>query len=337
MVGMKGKSKNQAHKKNLWRYDNDDDDLYGSSENSSAELAMTYPLPISRKYSAMTMAMNVREKEKERIKPRNKKQEEYIQLLEKTNPAIVLSVGPAGTGKTMIACHIGLRKLMDGEISKLILTRPAVSVEEQHGFLPGTLEEKMEPWLKPIYDIMYQYFSVPKVQQLIKNQVIEICPLAYMRGRTFENAWIIADEAQNMTPNQMLMLLTRIGNKSKMIITGDPNQHDRGFEINGLGDLIRRMKYYRETKIGMIEFTDEDVERHPIIRSILRLYKDKNKATHYVAHNNDMTITNEYRDTDTDVSTSAPLRTTPVLEEEYEDNNPDVDDFVLGEIELEEK
>lgn len=330
MVGMKGKSKNQAHKRNLWRYD-DDDDLYGSSGNSSADLAMTYPLPISRKFSAMTMAVNFKEKERERIKPRNKKQEEYIQLLEQLNPAIVLSVGPAGTGKTMIACHIGLRKLVDGEITKLILTRPAVSVEEQHGFLPGTLEEKMEPWLKPIYDIMYQYFSVPKVQQLIKNQVIEICPLAYMRGRTFENAWIIADEAQNMTPNQMLMLLTRIGHKSKMIITGDPNQHDRGFEINGLGDLIRRMKYYRETKIGMIEFADADVERHPIIRSILRLYKDKEKTSHNSTYNNDMVITNEYRDDG--------ARTAPVLEDDVEGfaDSHDAYDPVLGDLELEEK
>jgi phosphate starvation-inducible PhoH-like protein len=270
---MKGKSKNHAHKKHLWPMD--DDDLYGSSGNSSVDMAMTYPLAIQRKYSSITMAMSISHKEKERIKPRNPKQADYINLLESNNPAIVIAVGPAGTGKTMMACHIGLRKLVDNEITKLILTRPAVSVEEQHGFLPGTLEEKMEPWLKPIYDIMYQYFSVAKVQQLIKSQVIEICPLAYMRGRTFENAWIIADEAQNMTPNQMLMLLTRIGHKSKMIITGDVNQHDRGFEVNGLSDLIKRMKYYKESKIGMIEFTDAEVERHPIIKSILKLYKNK--------------------------------------------------------------
>ena len=318
---MKGKSKNQAHKRSLWRCE--EDDLYGSSGNSSSvDLAATYPLPISRKFSAMTMAMSFKERERAPLKARNKKQEEYIHLLESSNPAIVLSVGPAGTGKTMIACHIGLRKLVDGDIQKLILTRPAVSVEEQHGFLPGTLEEKMEPWLKPIYDIMYQYFSVTKVQQLIKNQVIEICPLAYMRGRTFESAWIIADEAQNMTPNQMLMLLTRIGHKSKMIITGDPNQHDRGFEVNGLNDLVLRMKHHRETKIGMIEFADSDVERHPIIRSILRLYKDKAKHGHH-----EMAITNEFREIDM-------KRTDPLLEDiVYEDAY----DPVLGDMDFEEK
>lgn len=273
-VGMKGKSKAHARKKHMWPID--DDDIYGSSydnDSSSADMAATYPLPINRKYSGIGLAFS--NKDKERIKPRNPTQAGYMNLLGPNNPSIVLAVGPAGTGKTMIACHIGLQKLVDNEISKLILTRPAVSVEEQHGFLPGTLEEKMEPWLKPIYDIMYQYFSVAKVQQLIKSQIIEICPLAYMRGRTFENSWIIADEAQNMTPNQMLMLLTRIGNKSKMIITGDPNQHDRGFEVNGLNDLIKRMRYYKDSKIGLVEFTENDVERHPIIKTVLKLYKNK--------------------------------------------------------------
>ncbi len=321
-VGMKGKSKNHAHKKHLWPMD-DDDDLYGSSGNSSLDLAMTYPLPISRKFSSITMSLSY--KEKERVKPRNPKQADYINLLESNNPAIVLAVGPAGTGKTMIACHIGLRKLVNEEITKLILTRPAVSVEEQHGFLPGTLEEKMEPWLKPIYDIMYQYFSVTKVQQLIKNQVIEICPLAYMRGRTFENAWIIADEAQNMTPNQMLMLLTRIGHKSKMIITGDINQHDRGFEVNGLSDLIKRMRYYKETKIGMVEFTDADVERHPIIRSILKLYKNKE-----LDHKRKLTTIDEVC-----VETSNNAHNNNNGDDE-EDEVASSDELVVGSIEIEE-
>lgn len=269
---MRGKTKNYARKKGMWPMD-DFEEKYDLSYDtaSSADFPMTYPM--TRKFSSVGMAYIQRDKE--RIKPRNAHQEDYMNLLEKPSPAIVLAVGPAGTGKTMIACHVGLHKLVNGEISKLVLTRPAVSVEEQHGFLPGTLEEKMEPWLKPIYDIMYQYFSVPKVQQMIKNQIIEICPLAYMRGRTFENAWIIADEAQNMTPNQMLMLLTRIGHNSKMIITGDPNQHDRGFEVNGLNDLIKRMKFHRDTKIGFVYFTENDVERHPIIKTILKLYKNK--------------------------------------------------------------
>lgn len=310
---MRGKTKNHARKKDMWPHDSDHDDFYDSNSSSSVELSMTYPM--TRKFSSAGMSAFHKEKEKERIKPRNPHQADYMNLLDMDAPAIVLAIGPAGTGKTMIACHVGLRKLVNGEITKMILTRPAVSVEEQHGFLPGTLEEKMEPWLKPIYDIMYQYFSVPKVQQLIKNQIIEICPLAYMRGRTFENAWIIADEAQNMTPNQMLMLLTRIGHKSKMIITGDPAQHDRGFEVNGLNDLLKRMRRYRENKIGLVHFTENDVERHPIIKSVLKLYKDQKKSTS--VHNEIVIDFTSSRDGDND-------------------DDIDDDDQIVGEIELEE-
>ena len=205
--------------------------------------------------------------------PVQREQIEYF-VREKSIPHLLFT-GPAGTGKTILACHLGLRKLQSGDVQKLILTRPAVSVEEQHGFLPGTLEEKMEPWLRPVYDVFYQYFSPQKLQSLIQKQVIEICPLAYMRGRTFENAWIIADEAQNMTPNQMLMLLTRIGNNSKMIITGDPKQHDRGFEQNGLTDFLQRYEEKKDkfsNEIMVVEFIYTDVERHPVIRKILGLY-----------------------------------------------------------------
>lgn len=305
---MRGKTKNSARKKDLWHTGSDheyiDDEFYDTPP-SSVDIPMTYPT--GRRF--VGVGMSYIQKEKEKIKPRNPHQTDYMNLLEKEKPAIVLAIGPAGTGKTMIACHIGLQKLVNNEISKIVLTRPAVSVEEQHGFLPGTLEEKMEPWLKPIYDVMYQYFSVQKVQQLIKNQVIEICPLAYMRGRTFEKAWIIADEAQNMTPNQMLMLLTRIGHNSKMIITGDPNQHDRGFEVNGLNDLLKRMKHHRDTKIGLVHFTENDVERHPIIKTILKLYKNKDDRL-IVVGKIDATIVNN--------------------DEEY------TDDQIVGEIELEE-
>jgi phosphate starvation-inducible PhoH-like protein len=207
------------------------------------------------------------------LKPRNKRQEDYLRELENDQTNIILAVGPAGTGKTMLPCHIAMRKLQNNEINKIIITRPAVSVEEQHGFLPGSLEEKMEPWLRPVLDIFYQYYSPQKVQKLIQQQTIEISPLAYMRGRTFEHSWIIADEAQNMTPNQMLMLLTRIGNHSKMIITGDPRQHDRGFEQNGLTDFLNRLKTKPTLEIQTIEFEHKDVERHKVISKILEMYQ----------------------------------------------------------------
>jgi phosphate starvation-inducible PhoH-like protein len=208
------------------------------------------------------------------LKPRNENQKLYMQYLEDVSYPIIIASGPAGTGKTMMPAHIAMQKLQNNDIQKIIITRPAVSVEEQHGFLPGTLEEKMEPWLRPVFDVFYQYATPTKIQKLMQNMTIEICPLAYMRGRTFEHSWIIADEAQNMTPNQMLMLLTRIGNHSKMIITGDERQHDRGFEHNGLKDFLERLKTKEDSVIEIkhIQFTYKDVERHKVIPKILKLY-----------------------------------------------------------------
>lgn len=311
---MKGKNKHHRRIRDL----DSEDELFGQSPSSSI-LMYDDNDHYGSSYASSMYAKDYREVA---IKPRNANQERYFKLLEAPSPAIVVSYGPAGTGKTMIACHIGIRNLQQGIVSKLVLTRPAVSVEEQHGFLPGTLEEKMEPWLKPVFDVFYQYYSPPKVQNMIKQQVLEICPLAYMRGRTFENAWIIADESQNMTPNQMLMLLTRIGDGSKMVVTGDIRQHDRGYERNGLSDLLTRlrcgdpspldgaplcepigsgMQDHENThkastdgatskdrvtpssgdgtpqgtpQIGVIEFTHKDVERHPVIKTILKLYAD---------------------------------------------------------------
>lgn len=272
LVGMKGKHRNGKQRVRDMNYDSEDDyELYGRSPNSftSSMYMDDFPLSTSPGFGPQ------REFKEPVIKPRNENQKIYMDALEKEHHPIIFATGPAGTGKTILACHLGLRKLQSGDVQKLILTRPAVSVEEQHGFLPGTLEEKMEPWLRPVYDVFYQYFSPQKLQTLIQKQVIEICPLAYMRGRTFENAWIIADEAQNMTPNQMLMLLTRIGNNSKMIITGDPKQHDRGFECNGLTDFLQRYNEKKDkftNEVVVIEFLYGDVERHPIIRKILGLY-----------------------------------------------------------------
>lgn len=277
MVGMKGGKRGKHYRYRELVMDSDDDGLLGRSPNSFSSSAYNDDFMVSA-----TPGFGGREfKEPPPLKPRNPAQKHYMATLENPDSTIIFATGPAGTGKTILACHLGVRKLQAGEIQKLILTRPAVSVEEQHGFLPGTLEEKMEPWLRPVYDVFYQYFSPQKLQKLIQQQTIEICPLAYMRGRTFENAWIIADEAQNMTPNQMLMLLTRIGNHSKMIITGDPRQHDRGFEANGLTDFLERYeKNQRQLAIlgtsfddvSIVKFEHKDVERHPVIRKILSLY-----------------------------------------------------------------
>lgn len=232
----------------------------------------------------------------EPLKPRNAMQAKYIKLLQNpfANP-IVVATGPAGTAKTFCANAVGIQALLDGSYQKLVITRPVVSVDEQIGFLPGDLEAKMDPWLRPIYDVFYKYVSHKQVQSMLDKGLIEICPLAMMRGRTFENAYICADEMQNSTVNQMIMLLTRIGKNSKMVINGDPAQHDRGFGQNGLADFVRKIKPLAprahvttqfemeedeqppacepdKNGIALVEFTEEHVERHPIVRTVLRLY-----------------------------------------------------------------
>ena len=190
---------------------------------------------------------------------------------------MVFAVGPAGTGKTMLACYAAIQGLNDDSFKKIVLTRPAVSVEEDIGYLPGTLEEKMDPWTRPIMDIFGEFYNQTQIASMIKEKVIEICPLAYMRGRTFKNSFIIADEMQNSTPNQMKMLLTRIGDDSKMVITGDLRQHDRKYEENGLKDIYERIKDRTHKRIECITFEHTDIERSPIVKDILDIYGDLKK------------------------------------------------------------
>ena len=140
----------------------------------------------------------------------------------------------------MMAVQMGIRNLEEGNVDRIVITRPAVSVDEQHGFLPGDLKEKMAPWTRPIFDFLEEHYSAKQVENMIKDKTIEISPLAYMRGRTFKGAWIIADEMQNATQEQTKMLLTRIGEGSKIVVTGDLAQHDRGFNNNGLKDFLNK-------------------------------------------------------------------------------------------------
>ena len=205
------------------------------------------------------------------LSPRTFTQRKYLDFLYSSVP-VVVGTGPAGTGKTLLACHAGSKALLAGQVQRIILTRPAVSVDEQHGFLPGNLNKKMEPWTRPMFDALYRYFSVKKVQDMVYDQQIEICPLAYMRGRTFDNSWVVADEMQNSTPSQMKMLLTRIGEGTKMVVAGDLHQHERGFEDNGLADLLTRLLSL-STNIHHVEFTDEDVIRSEVVKEILGMYK----------------------------------------------------------------
>lgn len=208
--------------------------------------------------------------------PKSLNQETYIDLLENEQRLIVFASGPAGTGKTMLAVLAALKAFRAGECSKILITRPAVGVDdEQHGFLPGTLDQKMEPWTRPIFDIVEEYYRPQEITRLLEEKYIEIAPLAYMRGRTFKNSWIIADEMQNATPSQMKMLLTRLGENSKMVVTGDTQQADRRAKDNGLLDFQSLMTNFKSRYIAGVEFAVTDVRRHPAVAEVLKLYGEE--------------------------------------------------------------
>ena len=208
--------------------------------------------------------------------PKTLNQESYINLLTDPEKLIIFATGPAGTGKTMLAMLAGIRALKQGIISKIVLTRPAVGVDdEQHGFLPGDLNQKMEPWTRPLFDVLAEYYDRKDIAKMLDEQVIEISPLAFMRGRTFKNAWIIADEMQNATPNQMKMLLTRLGESSKMVVTGDIQQTDRTTKDNGLLDFKELVYSYKNCQyVAGVELTGKDIQRHPAVIEILKIYNE---------------------------------------------------------------
>jgi phosphate starvation-inducible protein PhoH and related proteins len=207
--------------------------------------------------------------------PKTRGQERLVLSLQNPEVAITVAVGPAGTGKTYLAMQAAIRALRAGEVKRIILTRPAVGVEdEQHGFLPGDLMMKMEPWTRPLLDVVREYYHPRDIVRMMEDQVIEISPLAYMRGRTFKNAWIIADEMQNATPGQMKMLLSRIGQDSKIVVTGDVEQADRKNHDNGLLDLAQRLKSQEVGGLDIVQLTGRDIQRHPMISSILALYQE---------------------------------------------------------------
>jgi len=229
-------------------------------------------------------------------KPKSENQKKYVKYLSDAKTRLIFIVGPAGTGKTLFACNQAISDLKKGDIEKIIITRPVVPVEEDLGFLPGNINKKMDPWTRPIFDIFLEFYSQRDIDLMVQNGVIEISPLAYMRGRTFKKAFVIADEMQNSSPNQMMMLTTRLGVGSKMVVTGDLKQSDKG-TYSGLLDFIKKFNIYEKlfykkqekgflyddrfkesnhyTGIKVVELETSDIERSPIVARVLDIYDEE--------------------------------------------------------------
>ena len=224
--------------------------------------------------------------------PKTENQQLYVDYLSNSSIPLVFGLGPAGSGKTLFACNAAVNALRSGSVDRIVLTRPIVAADEELGFLPGSIESKMDPWTRPIFDILGEVFSSTQIHTMVQNKVIEISPLAYMRGRTFKRAFIIADEMQNSTPNQMLMMTTRLGDGSRMVVTGDLKQSDRG-SANGLADMVKRL-YRRRIEISgsvaessnhgsgcevgdlirLVKMENKDIQRSHIVSYLLDLYDD---------------------------------------------------------------
>jgi phosphate starvation-inducible PhoH-like protein len=209
------------------------------------------------------------------IAPKTMMQRRYMEAMERND--LVFGIGPAGTGKTYLAVAMAVAALLSKRVSRIILTRPAVEAGERLGFLPGTLQEKVDPYLRPLYDALYEMIEVDKIEKLLERNTIEIAPLAFMRGRTLSDSFIIMDEAQNTSPEQMKMILTRQGFNSKMVVTGDVTQIDLGpGQRSGLIEVIDVLRGVEG--ISFVQFDDRDVVRHTLVQRIVKAYERYNEA-----------------------------------------------------------
>ena len=212
---------------------------------------------------------------KKSIIPRSEKQKEYVRALRQSE--IIISAGPAGTGKTFLAVAVGLTMLLEKKIERIILSRPAVEAGERLGFLPGDMKEKVDPYLRPLYDSLYDLFHFEKIQRMIEIGDIEIAPLAFMRGRTLKNSFAILDEAQNATDTQIKMFLTRIGENSKIVVNGDPTQID--LPNKNMSGLDRSKKILSNlNEISVVDFDHSDVVRHPLVSKIVKAYNNNDQG-----------------------------------------------------------
>ena len=204
--------------------------------------------------------------------PKTENQGLYLNLMREDDSDIIVAIGPAGTGKTMMACYAAIEALQAGKIQKIVITRPVVSVDEEIGFLPGSVASKMDPWTRPVFDILRETYGNREIETMMEEGILEIVPLGFMRGRTFKNTWIVADEMQNSTPMQMFTLATRIGEGSKMVITGDLEQSDRSGP-NGLHEIHNKLVGRGKLDyIKMVKLETEDVQRSRAAKAVLELY-----------------------------------------------------------------
>jgi phosphate starvation-inducible PhoH-like protein len=272
------KSKKQVEKEVLSDYNNEktqnDESLLNKSYNMMQHLSTREKKSFDEKFT----------------KPKNGIQRDYHNLLNQKSKKIVVATGPAGTGKTMFATETAIKYFLMGTYEKLIFTRPSVSVDEDLGYLPGTLEDKMAPWVRPIYDILYTFMTPKEVTALMEEKIIEIAPLGYMRGRTFKNSWVVADEMQNSSISQMKMLMTRLGENSRLVITGDLDQHDKVDEQNGLEDFLNKFKGKRSCSITSVEFEHSDIQREEVVKEVLEIYGG-DIPTNY---NDDIVVENDF-------------------------------------------
>jgi len=209
------------------------------------------------------------------LAPKSVNQRRYIEAIERND--LVFGIGPAGTGKTYLAVAMAVSALINKQVSRIVLTRPAVEAGERLGFLPGTLQEKIDPYLRPLYDALYDMLDADRVEKLLERNVVEVAPIAFMRGRTLNDAFVILDEAQNSTPEQMKMVITRQGFNSKMVVNGDVTQIDLP---NGRSGLANASEVLRGVEgISFVHFDDKDVVRHPLVQRIVRAYEKYNEAT----------------------------------------------------------
>jgi len=258
------------------------ENLYADLERGSevgqaqvdAAIRMAQQMPAEEKTLFAADDLNIIKTLKKTVKPYTPMQAKYMQALMAND--LVFALGPAGTGKTYIAVAMAVSMFMSQRVERIILSRPAVEAGEKLGFLPGDLKEKVDPYLRPLYDALYDMIPGERLVRHMENGEIEVAPLAFMRGRTFSNAFVILDEAQNTTATQMKMFLTRMGEHSRMVATGDLSQTDLPKDVkSGLGDAVRKLEDIED--IGVVRFSDGDVVRHPLAARIIKAYDEWDK------------------------------------------------------------